>query len=428
MPCFRIGRELRKSGHDVTLLGSDVQVFGRGHSEAWGNHLAGFDPAVRQAIHQDRNVSISEWLGRKVDELELDVVILDAVWQGLAYSCQNSTLKSVIVHHAGLPDFRAADMPTWFFVHPAHAKSRWDQARRAVEQLERSGRGVRGMFSSMKALSAAGRSVPDVYDFGCGELANVPAVRAMSLCPAVEFPNERGRMAYFGSLLPLPGDRDWRPLPVELVDDARPLIACVFGTSGLRTSAEYEWLFSLSKSLARAHADCQIIAVIPEWASTQAVAEIYSTNLKLYSWIPLWELLSTRKGAKVLVAPPGVGAFRDAIASGTPVVAIPRRLDQFGAAARVEYFGLGYALLSGELPHPNLVLTHVTRALTDGDVHSRVQRMRSEFVSYDATQPLKGIIEGLATSAGTLTQSAGNSDSAAAIRHSSNPKSGKTRG
>jgi hypothetical protein len=396
VPCFRIGRELLKAGHDVSVLGSDVQKIGRGHSESWHGQLAAFGLSGRQIVHRSSSITISDWLVHQSRELRLDVVILDAVWQGLAYGCQDSSSTSVVVHHAGLPDFRSSDMPTWYFVHPGHSREQWASARRANELCELAGHGVRGLFSSMKALSDEGRKARDIYGFGCGELEALPAIRAMSLCPAAEFPDERGRVVYFGTLLPKRDDIDWKPLPSEVNGSSQTLIACVFGTTGLQTREEYEWLLSLAKTLARHFVDCQVLVVVPESRRRDSRARDYPGNLLVYPWIPLWELLSTRLGSKVLVTAPGVGAFREATASGTPIVAIPRKLDQFGAAARVEYFGTGSALVSAGLPPPELVVKRVAHVLEDSNVALNAERLRREFIAFDANRPLIRFMDGLA--------------------------------
>ena len=392
VPCFRIARELLKDGNDVHILGSDVHLIGRGHSEAWGGELATFGLSGREVVHRSRRVTISDWLVQTSQELGLDVIILDAVWQGLAYSCLDASLRGVVVHHAGLPDFRSRDMPTWHFVHPRHSREQWQLGRRRNEEWEQAGHGLRGLFSSMKGLSEAGRRARDAYGFGCSEIETLPAIRAMSLCPAAEFPEERGRVAYLGTLLPQLRDADWRPLPPELAHRSQGLLACVFGTTALETTEEYGWLLSVGERLARRFADCQVVAVVPERMRRDSMAAALPQNLLVYPWIPLWELLATRRGRKALITAPGVGAFREATASGTPIVAIPRTLDQFGAAARVEYFGTGAALVSPDLPDADLVVERVGHVLEDASTRDNVERLRQEFSAYDATQPLRRFI------------------------------------
>lgn len=393
VPCFRIARELLKYGHTVHILGSDAFAIFRGHTDAWGDHLTNFGLRGQELTHRDPAVAFPDWLTQQLKELQLDLIILDAVWQGLVFPCHASGLvKHVVVHHAGLPDFRSADMPAWCFVHPGHPKDHWAQARAFVEQSERAGRGIRATLSTIKALSPAGRAVPDNYEFGCSELSALPAIHAMSLPPDAEFPNERGRVEYFGTLLPKPGDVDWRPPPAQLTADSQPLIACVFGTKGLQTKQEYEWLHSLAKTLGNSFPQYQVAVVIRE---DQSLATDLPKNVLTFPWIPLWELLSTRAGPKVLVSTPGVGAFREAIASATPIVAIPRRLDQFGAAARVEYFGIGAALVSPELPQPELVAQRIAQILIGPNIQPQSRRLRDQYIGFDATFPLKRFIEEL---------------------------------
>jgi UDP:flavonoid glycosyltransferase YjiC (YdhE family) len=393
LPCFRICRELLKLGHGVRILGSDSFGFRRLPSNVWIEQLVRFGLAGQEVIHRAHDAWFYDWFIRQIRELQLDVLILDAVWQGLAFGRDEfAGVKSVVVHHAGLPDFRSSDLSPWRFLHPNHPTERKADVRKLLEQNERSGRGLRRVFASAKSLTAAGRATADSYEFGCSELAGVPADRAMSLCPELEFPGERGRMEYFGSLLPTPGDVDWVTPPPEVADDPRPLIMCAFGTTGLQSLEAYQWLSSLAKSLATARRDCQVVVVIPDRGKLNNLAIDCPANLAVYQWVPLWEVLSTRLGSKVLVSSPGVGAFREAVASGSTVVAVPRLLDQFGAAARVEYFGLGTALAQDTLPRPEDVVLRVSQVLEDRDIQAHAQHFRELSRGFDATLPLKRFI------------------------------------
>ena len=395
VPCFRLCRAISAIGHEAFALGSDVHVLGRSHGEAWGGLLDAFGLRGRALVHASRELSFFDWLVRQLDELRLDALVVDAVWQGLAWGCRDGFDCDVVVHHAGLPDFRTQDMPSWYFVHPGHPGERQAIARRSNEQRERSGQGIRGLLSSVKALSPAGRRAKDAFAFGCGEFADLPAVRAMSLPPDAEFPDERGRVACLGTLLPRPGEVDWQPLPAGLADAGRGLIACVFGTTGLRSRAEYGWLLDVAARLAHRFPDCQVVAVSPEQVPRGAAGASLPANLSVHAWIPLWELLSLRRAAKVLVTTPGVGALREAIASGTPIVAVPRSLDQFGAAARVEYFGIGQALVERELPAVDDVVERVAHVLGDAGIHERSAGLCRQVADFDATRPLERFFAGI---------------------------------
>jgi len=387
IPCFRIARELLKLGHDVRILGSDIYTLGRTHSEVFRDQLPSFGLNGRQFIHQTRDISFFDWLIRQFKELELDVMILDAAWQSLTFGAHASgLLRSVIVHHAGFPDFRSRDLPPWRFVHPGHSKEQQERARRSVA-ADQAGQVFRTMFSAIKAASGAGPAAPDAFEFGCNEFATLPAVRAISLCPSIEFPEERGRIDYFGTLLPTPHDPDWKRLPAELIDGSEILIACAFGTTAILTPEERQWLSTMATALARSFPRSQVVAALPGDARLNDAPA--PGNLLKLAWLPLWELLSTRKAAKVLVSTPGVGALREAVASATPVVALPRGLDQFGAAARVEYFNLGSALVSPGLPPPELVVRHVAHVLEDETIQTKVRQFKQEIDAFDATLPLK---------------------------------------
>jgi UDP:flavonoid glycosyltransferase YjiC (YdhE family) len=391
LPSFRICRELIKQGHSVHILGSDAFAIFRGHSSAWGEQLDIFHLRGHELVHNDPQRNFADWLIQQIHELKLDVMILDAVWQGLAQACQASgRLKCVVVHHAGFPDFRNRDMPPWCFVHPGHPSDYRAQARAFIESHEKTaGLGIRGIMLNVRDLWRGASAAVGEFEPGCSEFASLPAVHAVSLCPALEFPDERGRTEYFGNLLPSPGDIDWRPLPPQVADVSHPLIACIFGTKGLQTPDQHQWLSSLASQLGRSFLTHQIVVVIPGSEKIESPNGSNPKNVLVQPWIPLWELLSTRKAPRVLVTTPGVGALREATASATPIVAIPRRLDQFGAAARVEFFGIGAALVSPDLPEPDLVVQRVREVFDNTEIHARSQRLRDDLAAFDATQPLK---------------------------------------
>jgi UDP:flavonoid glycosyltransferase YjiC (YdhE family) len=395
LPCFRLARELLKYGHDVRLLGSDVYGLGRGHSQAWGSQLGRFGLAGREVVHKDRGVKFFNWFPQQVKELGLDVLILDAVWQGLAFDCRASeVVANLVVHYSGLPDFRPADMPAWRFVHPGHSRQAWEEARSSMAKNQAVG-AFRTMFSSVRSLSGGGTASSDDYATGCTDFATLPAVRAVSLCPALEFPEERGRVEYFGTLLPTPQDVDWAPLSRELSDPSLPLIACVFGTTSMLSKEERQWMRSTATSLARSFPHCQVVCVIPGRVTGEQIPQDAAPNVLWLPWVPLWELLATRRNAKVLVSTPGIGAFREAMASATPIVAIPRQLDQFGAAARVEFFKVGAVLVSRQLPAPQLVMRQVAHVLENQEFHLNAERLRQDCAAYDATLPLKRFLDKL---------------------------------
>jgi len=402
LPFFRLARALRKLGHDVYVFGSDIVTLtgsGRmGHRVAWSGQIEIFQLQGVSAVHQNRDMHFCDWLRKEMQEKAIEILVLDAVWQGLAYEFINDRQISVLINHAGLPDFRSADIPSWWFVHPDHPRSLRQDARRANEGVEAAGGGIRNMMSAVKRLTQAGRVIPDEFDFGCGEFANLPAKRAVCFCPDVEFPEERGRTEYLGSQLAGVDDIDRQTLPAEIVElgtTDRPLIACVFGTSGMCTSVEQLWLASACKRLAEHFSESNVIAVMPDQTQNKLRQNALPPNLRLFKWIPLWELLDSWSGAKVLVSTPGVGAFREAVYSATPIVAVPRRVDQVGAAARVEYFGLGKAWSRNRLPRIDVLVENVTAVFTDSSIKTRCAELCDKARAFDAGNPLQRVIDAL---------------------------------
>ena len=178
-------------------------------------------------------------------------------------------------------------MPTWLFVHPKHGRERWRSARNRLDALESSGRGVRALFYHVGKVSGLTLDSKP-FDFGCGGFAKIPAVRSMCLPRELEFPKEAGRVAYLGTNLPSETDVDWTAPPEQLIRNDRPLILCIFGTTGLTDPSEYRWLLSTATKLANSFADHIVAAVIPgiNQSDSQRLAAGIK-NLSLYSWIPL---------------------------------------------------------------------------------------------------------------------------------------------
>ena len=388
IPNFRLARSLSKLGYEIRILGSDAVKIGKGHSEAWFPSVQKFGFSQYLAVHRSHDETFLNWLRRQIDVLQLELVILDAVWQSLAYGLPGN----IVIHHAGLPDFRGEDMPTWQFIHPNHGREQWIRARNHLESLERAGQGVRSLFYHIARVSGL-RLDQKRFDWGCGEFAQIPAIRSMSLPQEIEYPNEVGRVGYLGTHLPTESDHDWATPPGDMVNDDRPLILCIFGTTGLVNRNEYGWLLSTTILLARHFKNHLVAAVIPGISRLDSLRFTNDVgNLSIQSWIPLWETLSTRRAPTVLVTTPGVGAFREAVTTGTPVVAIPRRLDQFGAAARIEYFGLGRCIVSSNLPNENDIIESIAICFSDGSPLERASSFKDKIKCHNSPAFLENFI------------------------------------
>lgn len=391
IPNFRLARSLVNLGCEVRFLGSDIvkDTAMEGHSKAWASSARKFGFEDYLVVHNSTEESFIAWLIRQIDVLQLGIVVLDAGWQSLAYALPGK----IVIFHAGLPDFRSGDMPTWRFVHPNHGKDVWKNARNQLEALERAGQGERSVLYNA-AIDSGMTLENKAFDFGCGEFANIPAIRAMSLPQILEFPGEAGRVRYLGVNLPSESDIDWTSGPDRLTKDERPLILCIFGTTGLSGLSEYLWLLSTSMELAKSLEKHLVAVVLPDLAQSyvQRIARVVK-NLVVYSWVPLWETISARSAPTILVTTPGVGTFREAVASGTPVVAIPRILDQFGAAARIEYFGLGRCIVSPNLPDAKSVIENVSLCFSDNQIWERANKIKQAISSDNGHDSLKNLFE-----------------------------------
>jgi EryCIII-like glycosyltransferase len=384
---FRLCKNLVEMGHEVTVFDSHVEGIGRpGH--VWSEPVGKYGLEGHERIHTDKSVRFSEWLKKEFGKERIDMFFMDALWQGLSFPLEG-TVAHQAVYHAGFPDWRAQDCPTWCFVHPGHPDSEREGARQAIEQYESAGRGVRNLFRSQTGDPSRCR-----FDFGCTEPSNLPARRVLCLPLGTEFPGEAGRMACIGSLLPEAASA------TEIAGvDSRPAIIFVFGSSAFSSASEYEWLLKTAALEAQAYPDWQIVVAVwpSEWgpAIDQMKMGALPENMKVFGRFPLRDFLFDRRSPTVLVTTPGCGIFREAIAAGTPMVSIPRRMDQFAAAARVEFFGLGRALLSADLPDGQNVHAAISDAMNSTAIHERCAQMKEACGQFEASRPLERFLESL---------------------------------
>lgn len=376
LPALRLARALMAGGHDVVLLGSDHRERASGHSDGWRRLLPRYDMADRVRVHADPRIPLAQWLVSASSDLEL--VAIDAGWQGLAFAWGDAPHRPQLrIIHAGLPDFRRDDCPPGCFIMPAAMST---GVRAGLHRDPWVLRTRRAFVDVAQAACPTGQPALHWED-GCTEPSRMPAERVQLLAPCMELPGEAGRTAYAGTCLPGPSDIDWDP-PWSAGEGAeRPLVVCAFGIRGLAQEDDRAWALRLADDLARRFRACEVVAVLPGASGDRM------SNLTVVPWMPLWPTLRARSGRTVLVSSLGVGAWREASAAGVPVVAIPRVLDQFGAAARVAHFGTGLALVGASWPTATRVAEAVAELLEDARFAGRAQAFAAAIASDSARDP-----------------------------------------
>jgi UDP:flavonoid glycosyltransferase YjiC (YdhE family) len=126
------------------------------------------------------------------------------------------------------------------------------------------------------------------------------------------------------------------PFPWDELDQTRPLIYCSFGSQG----NQYEQSEDLYRAIIEAmkeKSDWQLVLSIGPFANIadfQPVPE----NVLVVNWAPQLELL---KRASIMINHGGLGAVKECIYFGVPMISYPGKWDQPNHTARLVYHGLG---------------------------------------------------------------------------------------
>lgn len=236
----------------------------------------------------------------------------------------------------------------------------------------------------------SGSMVPDhamVYDaalewfgFAASELSfdatftfDIPSEPELVLAPsALEFPRApRPSSIHIGVPVDLERREHVDPA-LERFVDGRPLVYVALGTQAHRYPAAKRVLETVLESL-RTRDDWQ--AVVAAGGLRDHLAANAPSNVHVVDRAPqLWCL---RRSA-VFLTHAGLGAMREAIALGVPMIAIPQGFDQPGNAARIEYHGLGVALPQ-EVVSVERLTACITRILAARDGYvARLRQIESE--------------------------------------------------
>ena len=138
--------------------------------------------------------------------------------------------------------------------------------------------------------------------------------------------------------------------PWHEVDAARPLIYCSLGSQ----SYQYEQSLMLFRSLIAA------ISRKPDWQLVLAAGVHLSAadfhpvpdNVLVVSWAPQLKMLER---ASIMITHGGLGAVKECIFFGVPMIVFPCRWDQPHNAARVVHHGLG---VRGDINNISVQLIH----------------------------------------------------------------------
>jgi UDP:flavonoid glycosyltransferase YjiC (YdhE family) len=124
--------------------------------------------------------------------------------------------------------------------------------------------------------------------------------------------------------------------PRNALDETRPLIYCSFG-SQCHQFEQTEALFRTIIAALRERPEWQLVLAIGPYLNIDDYQPA-PENVQVVSWAPQLEMLSR---ASMMITHGGLGAVKECIFFGVPMIVFPDKWDHPNHAARVVYHGLG---------------------------------------------------------------------------------------
>ncbi|MGW4232774.1 macrolide-inactivating glycosyltransferase [Streptomyces sp. NPDC004980] len=112
-------------------------------------------------------------------------------------------------------------------------------------------------------------------------------------------------------------------------------------------------------------------------------------NVEVHSWVPQ---LAVLKQADAFITHAGAGGSQEGLATGTPMVAVPQAVDQFGNADMLQALGVARHLPKEEADAASLRAA-VLALVDDPEVAARLVRVRERMAGEGGTQRAADLIE-----------------------------------
>jgi MGT family glycosyltransferase len=167
--------------------------------------------------------------------------------------------------------------------------------------------------------------------------------------------------------------RELRSFPWDKLDKSKSLIYCSFGSH----SDQYEQSLGIMANIIEAiehRTECQLVLV----ADARLYAPIYRRipeNVLIVDWAPQLEIL---KKASIMITHGGLGAIKECIFFGVPMIVVPMMWDQPVNAERVVYHGLGLQA-NPSLLTSQLIDSFIDKLNSDASFRVRVASMSKVF-------------------------------------------------
>lgn len=196
--------------------------------------------------------------------------------------------------------------------------------------------------------------------------------------------------AFVGPCTDLPAEPPIKPVP----PGTGPLLYCHLGSVSQqhdrRTLSSYRAILEALRLNTTWRA--VIVTASPRISqSLQVAATSLGERVVVRDWAPRAAYLTH---ANLVVTHGGANSVKEAILAGLPILALPRRADQPGIAARIVFHQLGLAAKPGA---PGIVIAALlARLLAEPAFGARVRTMRDHFRRYDAQRVCERIFTGAA--------------------------------
>ncbi|MFI6348403.1 macrolide-inactivating glycosyltransferase [Streptomyces sp. NPDC050560] len=112
-------------------------------------------------------------------------------------------------------------------------------------------------------------------------------------------------------------------------------------------------------------------------------------NAEVHPWVPQLDVL---RQADAFVTHAGAGGSQEGLTTGTPMVAVPQAVDQFGNAALLEELGVARTLPTEEAT-PRALRSAVLDLVADPEVAARLARIRTEMAAEGGAPRAAGLIQ-----------------------------------
>jgi zeaxanthin glucosyltransferase len=244
--------------------------------------------------------------------------------------------------------------------------------------LARLQEGVRRRYGLAAELFDARATFAD-HMVGCPQLV---------LCaPALDYPRPPEPWLHHGESLWL--ERREPAFAWEALDPDRPLVYCSLGSQAHRVAESRRFIAELLTVAGRAPAWQFVIATGGGLSAADFAA--IPDNAVLVPFAPQLALLER---SRLAITHGGLGALKECMYLGVPVLVFPGAFDQPGNAARIAYHGLGRV---GDLGTATAdeILAMARSVLDDADIARRIEAVRRSFVALEESQPGLALAERL---------------------------------